>query len=365
MRITTVKAQNFRNFKFLNVSLPGDAHFIVGDNGQGKTNLLEAVNFMTSLRSFRTSEVRSLIRWDAEPKEAVLFFVITGDHGEDTTLEIRLKSGVKQILLDGNPVARMNEFLGLFPTVAMSSQDIQLLRGTPQLRRRFIDLALAGVDADYYEALRQYYQALKGRNALLKQQARASQLQAFEKQLAPRALEVVARRRVFFESIEPWFRDVYQTISPVAEAPVLEYRPNFNGDSESAFHEQLMDRLEKDRRNGATSIGPHRDDFYFGLQSHRAREYASEGQQRGLVLALRLAQIHWMEDRTGRRPVILADDILGELDAHRRAGFWESVGSRRQVIASGTALPSEDPEHQWKVWRMVDGTVTENEEEGA
>lgn len=362
MRFIELRTRNFRNFPLLDVTFPSGANFISGGNGQGKTNLLEALGLVTSLRSFRTTEMGALIRWEAHPRETTLVYEITHDEMGETTLELTLRPGSKQVLMDGEPVRRMGEILGKFPTITFSSQDIQILRGSPALRRRLMDMMFVVMDPGYYELLTRYFKSLKSRNALLKRRAPAEQRIPFEDQLIRWGWELFRMRGRLLDEFLPHFRAAYLGISGVDELPDLGYEASLDATTEEAYKELFLTGLHRDRETGTTNRGPHRDDLRISLQNHPAREFGSEGQQRGLVLALRMGLVDWYRQRGGTTPVILADDIVGELDATRRRGFWKMLGTKSQLLATGTRFPSEDQFRDWTHWKMDNGQLRQEPE---
>lgn len=357
MRFTGIRARNFRNFRFLSADLAEPAHFIRGANGQGKTNLLEALGLVTSLRSFRTTDMDSLILWKCQPREAVLVYRI--DHGTlgETELEIRLRPGRKEVLLDGSPVRQLKDMIGLFPTIPFSSQDIQLIRGAPALRRRLMDMMFVVMDSGYFGILTRYHKALRARNALLKKAAPQAQSRPFEQQLIESGHALSQLRRDLLETFKPHFKSAYAGISGTDESPELVYESSIGETDLSAYEAAFLSSLRRDGDFQTTHKGPHRDDLGIYLQEHPAREFASEGQQRGLVLSLRMGLVGWYGKRGGTAPVVLADDIVGELDPLRKEGFWKTLGTGCQIIATGTTHPREDTFHAWTSWLMRDGEV--------
>lgn len=356
MRFVALNVQDFRNLPLARLQIGEGPLFILGGNGQGKTSLLEALCLTSALRSFRTSDARTMIRHGK--RAAKVFCELEHEREGRLTIEIELRIGGKTVSIDGNPLPRLSDLVGRYPTVPLSSQDIQLLRAGPSGRRKCIDMMLAEADKAAFDALRRYGKALQGRTSLLKRNALA-EIAAFEKPLATAAAEIVAARRKAVAELSPIFRETYAHIAPETEIPDLVYKPDIDEETPEAFAKRFADARMKDIARGAGTCGPHLDDYDVRLGGKLAREYASEGQQRGLVLALRLAQARWLKAHTGILPVILADDIMGELDPSRRAAFWSSLGAPSQVIATGTEIPAaEKTDPRFKIVRMEELIAT-------
>jgi DNA replication and repair protein RecF len=273
---------------------------------------------------------------------------------------IKLRSDGKEVTCDGEWVTKLGDFLGRFPTVVFSSQDQQFVRGAPGMRRRFLDMTLAATDSIYLHALQSYHHALAGRNRLLKRGAGGAELEAFEKPLAFAAAQIVAKRTSNVKVLSGYVAAAYAGIAAEAGQAAMVYMPDFAEHTTVAWVERFASNRQRDLLLKTTGTGPHRDDFDLLLGGHAARDYGSEGQQRSLALALRLAQVDYFHQRTGIQPVLLADDVLGELDPERRRRFWAGIGPERQVIATGTTLPDAEL-GEWQVFSVENGTFREVE----
>jgi DNA replication and repair protein RecF len=356
MRFTGISLQNFRNIELATLTFSDAREWIQGSNGQGKSNLLEALGLLTNVRSFRTSDLRSLIRWDCA--EAVIVYAIEHETHGNTAVEIRLNKTQKVIEWDGRRQMRLSDFIGHFPTVTLSGQDLQILRGGPVLRRRFLDMALSSTSVSYLNILKTYSKILSERNALLKQRASVPELEAFDGLLVQSGVALIRARAEAIESLEILLKRIYEQIACGDELPVLRYQPDLKINQTDDFLKILGDSRERDFVLASTQRGPHRDDFRLGLEGHSAREFASEGQQRTLMLALRLAQAEYAQALCHVRPIILLDDVLGELDAQRRHLFWRAIHPDWQVFSTATQSPIDDPDcpaANWKQWMVSDG----------
>ncbi|MBI3887430.1 MAG: DNA replication/repair protein RecF [Opitutae bacterium] len=356
MRFTKVTLQNFRNLPLAAVALAGRRTFLCGPNGQGKTNFLEAVGYVTALRSFRGAEPRALLALGQA--QAGLGFEIEHETFGTSRLTVELAGDRREVMWEQGKVTRLGDFIGKFPTVVFSSQDSQFMRGAPSARRRWLDLTLAAMDPTYLAGLQSYHRALSERNALLKQGGRdAASLSAFEHELATHAVTLVARRTEGVAQLSDLFRQAHARLVPEGELAVLNYAPDAVTAGREAFAAELVAARPRDTMLKSTSIGPHRDDVELLLNGRPAKHFASEGQQRCLVLALRLAQAAYYATKGGVAPVLLCDDVLGELDPVRRGKFWAALEGDPQVIATGTALPDGD-DASWQVFDVNAGAIT-------
>ena len=360
MRFKTVAVSNYRNIKLARLDVDADRVFFLGRNGQGKTNLLEAIGYVTSLRAFRSRENETLLGPAGEQAE-ILYEIDHEDEG-DAQAHVRIKKKGKEVALDGEPVRRASDFVGRFPAVTLSSEDLNVVRGSPGGRRRFIDTFLCGVDRQYYVALQRYQKCVQERNALLKKGAREALIKPFETEMIGPALEVIRKRREVIEELGSMASRFYETLSGCAEEIGVSYKPNASPDGEESYRELLERNRKRDEILQSTGKGPHRDDFELSLNGRPASDFASDGQQRSIALSLAFATIAYWRERFRVCPVLLIDDVLGELDPERRDRFWNALDEGIQLIATGTELPDASAGHEWHVFVVESGSFAQMDE---
>jgi DNA replication and repair protein RecF len=355
MRLRRVTLQHFRNIAAAELTFEGRTHFLLGPNAQGKSNLLEAVGFITALRSFRTTDNKLLIA--TGQAEAAIACELEHERYGETRVIIRLRGNGKEVTCDGERMTRVGEYLARFPTVVFSSQDQQLVRGAPAVRRRWLDLTLSAMDPSYLYQLQQYHRALIDRNSLLKRGAAIDEVLAFEAPLSGAAAALVKARTSGVRILAGHVAQAYARIadSAAGEVATISYQPDHEAAEPETWAARFAQMRARDQVLKTTSTGPHRDDFALLVNDRAARDYGSEGQQRAIVLALRFAQMEFFRERSGVEPILLADDVLGELDPQRRARFWQMLGPERQVIATGTTPPDFG---EWQVFRVSAGEFT-------
>lgn len=354
MLLKQATVQNFRNIPQASLKFIGRRQFFLGPNGQGKTNLLEALGYVTALRSFRTGDHRLLVK--AGESQAAVGLVVEHDVMGETRVRIGIRPDGRQVAVDEERVIRLADIIGKFPAVVFSSDDVQFIRASPGLRRRWMDLLFAAADPEYLQVLQQYHRALQGRNRLLKRESPEGEIGAFEAAMAPVAVEVYRKRMAAVSRIAALVSDQYALISGGSEEAGLRLRADLGAYSQEDYVESWRKNRPRDVFAGSTQRGPHRDDFILELDGRLARDYASEGQQRGMMLALRLAQVVYFRETLRVAPILLADDIVNELDPVRRERFWRAIGEESQLIATGTSMPGGDG---WQVFEVENGTFRE------
>ncbi len=324
MHLAHLRLRDFRNYPRLDVDFAPGFHVLLGDNAQGKTNILEAIYLLATLRSFRGVGGAQMIRHGAKGYFAGGNVVGQGDH----EIKIYWSARERKLALDGQPVKRLADYFGTLRTVVFCTEDLQLVKGTSRARRRFLDLLLAQTQPGYLALLQRYMNAVRQRNALLKQRTLdEASLESFSAELVKLGEELIRARRELAPKFSPLARLAYRRIANDAEELRLEYLPSVKHD----FAVELAQSRTRERAFRATVVGPHRDDLQLLQNEKSAAQFGSEGQKRTLAIALKLAQAEFLAGRHGSPPILLIDDVMGELDAKRRGGFLPLLEQARKT----------------------------------
>jgi DNA replication and repair protein RecF len=367
MYLKSLHICNFRNYTDQSVAFSAAKTILVGNNAQGKSNVLEAVELLSALRSHRTSRDRDLIKDGAE--SALINGHLSRDTGDVELTMILRQSGRRTVALNGVTQKRQLDFLGTLNMVQFSSLDLDLVRGGPDQRRQWLDALLIQLEPIYAHVLQQYNQVLRQRNALLKEQLKSrlknqtlftagptapvspSEMALWDAQLAVTGSRVIRRRARVLQRLAPIAQAWHQAISGSTEELIIRYAPNVEvvqDDPEilqRAFLVRLQERAIAEYHQGSTLVGPHRDEVDYTINGTPARQYGSQGQQRTLVLALKLAELKLIEEVIGEPPLLLLDDVLAELDLSRQNQLLDAIQDRFQTLITTTHLGSFDA--QW------------------
>jgi DNA replication and repair protein RecF len=309
-----LRLRDFRNYTRLDVDFTPGFHLLLGDNAQGKTNILEAIYLMASLRSFRGVGGAQMVRHTAKGYFVGGKIVGQGDH------EVKLywASTERKLSLDSQPVKKLTDYLGVLRVVVFCTEDLQLVKGTARTRRRFIDLLLTQTHPTYLPLLQRYARALRSRNAMLKQRKTDdAALESFSNELVKSGETLIDLRRKIVPKLSPLARLAYRRISNDAEEFRLEYQPSVKKD----FAVELSQSRRREITYRSTLVGPHLDEYPMHLNEKPAAKFGSEGQKRTLVIALKMAQAEYLTGLHGSPPILLIDDVMGELDIKRRSGL--------------------------------------------
>lgn len=347
MILKSLKLTNFRNYGSLDMVWDPGINMIRGDNAQGKTNLLEAIAFLSTFSSFRKSPVSELIKKERD------FFLIrscfTGNQTEHI-MNVAYSEDKKYLVkLDGNTKKRVAPLIGCLNTVIFSPDDLMLMKGRPEERRRFLDGEIIQTAPESHMVFSRYNKALKQRNNLLKemQEGRnlADILNAYDHQLAENGASILLRRKDILERLQPMVRLSHRRITGGNEELMITYEGGIEGYSpkkysleqwKAAYEERLKKTRSEDIRRGSTTFGPHRDDLRFFLNGDDIRRFGSQGQQRTASLALKIGELELMKGQRGEYPVLLLDDVLSELDEHRREALIEVINGKVQTFVTDT-----------------------------
>ena len=364
MVVESLEVSDFRNYREAAVRFSPGTNLLYGDNAQGKTNLLEAIYLCGTTRSHRMAKDRDMVRFGAE--NAHLRALVRKDSGL-YQVDLHLKQrGAKGVAVNKAPVRRAQDLFGVLHLVLFSPEDLQIVKGGPAERRRFVDMELSQIDPVYLSDLTDYNRALSQRNRLLKDLERdpglSETLPLWDEQLVRFGSRVIRRRREFVEEICPTLERIHSDLTGGKERLTLSYEPDA---AEKNFGEELALAEERDIRFGSTSRGPHRDDVSFISNNIDIRRFGSQGQQRTTALSLKLAELTFVEERIRETPVLLLDDVLSELDQDRRRFLLKRIGGI-QTIVTGTG-PEEflrEAVAVDKVFRVTEGQIEEMERHG-
>jgi len=363
MYLKTLQLRQFRNYQDCLVNFNAPKTILVGDNAQGKSNLLEAVELLATLKSHRSVRDRELV-WEEAAVGQIRANLERAYGSVELSVTLRTQ-GRRTVALNQESLRRQLDFLGILNAVQFSSLDLELVRGAPERRRHWLDSILTQLEPIYAYILQQYNQILRQRNALLKKirkqeiegtnelssQEQIDQLALWDAQLATAGSRVTRRRARMLQRLAPIARAWHASISAATEVLEINYAPNVSLEQDDpegvqkAFLSKIQQRRFPEQHQGTTLVGPHRDEVEFTINQTPARAYGSQGQQRTLVLALKLAELKLIEEVVGEPPLLLLDDVLAELDLNRQNQLLEAIQERFQTLITTTHLGAFDS--QW------------------
>jgi DNA replication and repair protein RecF len=325
--------QNFRNLKETEFELNAGIILLTGMNGHGKTNFLEAVHTLTQGYSFRTRKHGDMLAWNEKQ-------VLLRGEGQREGSPIKsalqfAKLGSPEVRLNGKPSKMFSSLIGVYGTVAIGPSDIALVREGPAGRRRYLDTLFSQHDGAYLNTLRKYQQSVKQRNVLLKQTGPHVQamLVAYTEEWARLGTELIDMRIRHLEGLRTAAKECYTRICGGVEKLHIEYRSSVGlKDVKQSLLNKSFELSNREKEQGMTLVGPHRDDLMFFLKGKSLREFGSQGQQRSAALALRLAAAQSLKSEMGASPILLLDDIFAELDKMRRERLAEELSDFKQIM---------------------------------
>ncbi len=362
MHIESIRLAEFRNYERLKFSPSPKLNVLIGENAAGKTNVLEALFICALGRSHRTRHDAELIRHSERCASVALELKKrTGSHSIVCRLDAMLG---KELKVDGKPLSRTGELLGLLHVVMFSPEDLKLIKQGPQERRRYIDMGLSQLKPSYYYSLQQYNLCLRQRNALLKSGNPAKDaLLPWDEQLSCLGGHITALRHEFIIAHAKEAEKLHKSLSGGSETLIVKYLPSVKetgqNECEAALKEALKANLERDKALGATSAGPHRDDILLELNGKDVRAFGSQGQQRTAALSLKLSELALIKSLGAEAPVLLLDDVLSELDCLRQHMLVELI-KEIQVFLTATELYGlKESGLGMAVYEVKNGSITE------
>lgn len=344
MKLLSLSYENFRNLKKVTLEPSARTTVAVGENGQGKTNLLEGVYFLATLKALRASKLLELVRFGQTFARVSGRFALGGAERE---VAVEIRSGVRTAYVDGKRAQSLESYFGGVSVVAFTPDDLTVVKGSPEGRRTFLDRSVFNRYPAFLEESREYQRALKSRNRLIKERAPFAHLSAWDATLSKVGARLWVRRRALMGELSRGVVEAFARIGRTEAPAQVTYAPErLEGvDFAQATEEQLAQalgagldaRLQRDWERGFTSIGPHVDDVELKLGEHSARAYASQGQARALVLAWKVAEIENLQKTSGFLPLLLLDDVSSELDPERNSFLMQYLAnSGAQVLLTTT-----------------------------
>ena len=359
MFIKRLQMLNYRNYNVLDINLGPHVNVFMGDNAQGKTNILEGIYYCAFARSHRTSKDRELINWNADN---ALLSVMVGRERLDKRIDISiLKDGKKAIQINKIKIKKIGELFGNFNVVMFSPEDLKIIKDSPGVRRKFIDMELCQLNPKYYYNLVQYNKVLNERNSILRNRnINKDVLDVYDMQLVEFGYNIIIDRLEYIEKLNKYSAKIHSDITSGKERIEFKYISTIK-DLEN-IKENFYSLLEKNRvrdcERGITSVGPHRDDFTVLINDIDTKSYGSQGQQRTAVLTIKFSSLKIIKELTGEHPVLLLDDVLSELDFSRKRYILSTIGDIQTIITcTGIEDLYEYLDDKSKVFKVKDGEI--------
>lgn len=363
MIIESLKLKDYRNIQNIDVNFDDSINIIYGLNGQGKTNLVESIDFLSSLKSFRGDQTESLIKVDSD------FSVIEARFKEMSIKhQVRLvlsNKGVK-ITFNKQELKKNSDFIGIFNVITFSPNDVTLFKDSPKRRREFLDDEISKMSPSYYHLLLDYRKVLKERNELLKQEKFDTLfLEVLTKKIAQLNLEIIKRRVEFVAKLNEILKDKFIEVSKIEKEVRIEYDTFIEEDeiTYETVYQKIKEKYEEDLKYKSTQVGVHRDDLLFKIENKPISIFASQGQMRLCIIATKLSLLDLSYKNTGSRAIVVFDDVLSELDEIRQTQILEKVPKDNQIFI--TSAQSKEQIQKLlitgKMFRMTNGRLETEE----
>lgn len=350
MKITNIKIKNFRNYEHLDINFNSNLNVFIGNNAQGKTNLIESLYVLGITKSHRMYNDKKLIRNGSK------FSKLTGtiiSNNNTLELEVIINEKGKSVKINNNVTKKISEYISKFTIIVFCPDDLEMIKGSPSIRRRFINIELGQINNKYLIYLNDYNKLLKNRNEYLKQNTidtiDKTYIKIIDEQISVKASTIYEMRRDFINKIGKTAKKIYEKMSK-GDSLDIEYQTNieiFNTTAEilqNKIYEKINSSLKRDLFLGTTINGPHRDDLCFYINKHEIKEYGSQGQQRLAILSLKLAELEIFKEIKKEYPILLLDDVFSELDEEKKNNLVTYMKKGIQTFITTTDLNNIDKE---------------------
>ncbi|MDD6401294.1 MAG: DNA replication/repair protein RecF [Lachnospiraceae bacterium] len=331
MFIKSLALNNYRNYDNSTIDFSKGINILYGDNAQGKTNILEAIYMLATTKSHRGNKDSEIIRFEEEESH-IRAEIDKNNVGHRIDIHLKKKKS-KGIAIDMLPIRKSADLFGLINIIFFSPEDLSIIKDSPQVRRRFMDMELCQLNNIYYSDLSNYNKVLNQRNSLLKQiyfdKSKIDMLDIWDMQLVNYGIKIIEARNNFINMLNEIITEIHHKLTSGKEDILLEY--DYNVDSTN-FEQELFVKREFDLKNQNTQIGPHRDDISFYVNGMDVKKYGSQGQQRTVALSLKLAEIELVKKLIKDNPILLLDDVMSELDSNRRDALLNSIEGIQTII---------------------------------
>lgn len=337
MKINKIKLNNFRNYENEEIEFSPGINYIYGNNGQGKTNIVEAIYLFASLKSHRVNHDADMIKENEEFSRIEISF--SNKVRENTASIVLSEKNNRRITLNEIKTAKNSEFIGAFNAVLFSPEDFSIIKDGPSERRRFTDIAISQVKPTYFKCLIKYKELIKQKNQMLKDLSGFTpMIDIYNEQIAKVSADIIYFRNKFFSFLSERAGLLHKQISLTNDVFQIVYEPCVEINDRKHMEREILKKLnkvrEKEMLERTSVFGPHREDVSFYINGNKIKEYASQGQIRTVILILKLLQAEYVNEITGEYPVLLLDDIMSELDSHRRKYFLNEIKDKQVIITS-------------------------------
>lgn len=370
MQIKKIKLQNYRNYDNFEIDLGQNLNIIIGNNAQGKTNLLESIYVLAVTKSFLSINDKGLIKFNN--KFAKISGKITNNLSRNNKLEIIFSDKGKVVKVNGKEIKKLSDYISIVNVIIFSTDNIRIFKESPNSRRKYFNIEISQINKNYLKYLSEYNILLKQRNEFLKvmninKKSDLDYLDILNDKYVDLSIEISNYRKRYVDDINEYLSDMFKYITGM-DGLILKYHTNIDEDK-SVFKEKLTSNLNKELMYKMTLIGPNRDDFYFRLDDKNLSLYGSQGQMRSAVLALKLSEVKLFNDKTGDSPILLLDDIFSELDIEKRNNLLSTLSNNVQTVITTTDMENitEDIRKKANVYEIDDGniiSIQKNNEDG-